>query len=94
MEDGADNPSKRDYDQPLQQVAYSPDGKMLAVAVHHTRVFFNEPTTMKQLFTIDMQAGRDNWDTPAAIAFHPDNRRFALARGATIYLFDLTKFSK
>ncbi len=35
-----------------------------------------------------------NWDFPYAITFHPDSRRFAIARGATIYLFDLCELEK
>ncbi len=82
------------YDQRATHLAYSPDGLTLAVAVHHTRAYLYDVATVRQRFMLDLRKGRDNWDTPAAIAFHPDSRRFAVARGATIYLFNLDGLRK
>jgi WD40 repeat protein len=94
MMDAKPKPVQRTYDQAGQHVAYSPDGTTLAVAVHFTRIYFYDAATLQQRFTIDMRNGANNWDSPHAIAFHPDSRRFAVARGATIYLFDLNNFEK
>lgn len=70
-------------------VAYSPDGRTLAVARAPTQVFFYDPATLRQQFILHMHKDGKGWNEPAAIAFHPDNRRFAVARESTIYLFNL-----
>jgi hypothetical protein len=75
-------------------MAYSPDGKNLAVAINPTRVYFYDPETLKQQWMLDMPKSGDLGNVPNAIAFHPDNRRFAVARESTIYVFDLSNLDK
>ncbi len=89
-----ENPTLADFDERALHVAYSPDGKSLAVAVHFTRIYFYDASTLKQRFMLDLRKDRNNWDTPNAIAFHPEGQYFAVARGGIIYVFDLSKIEE